>query len=124
MVALVDPVTNLVRFLLLPGQSHEGKGVAPLHGNLPFGALLAESALDSDGLLRALPVRGATAVIPAKANRKARRAYHKEACKWRHLMENFLARIKEYRCIASRYDQTASSDAANWNLVAALLASR
>ena len=50
-------------------------------------------------------MRGATAVIPAKANRKARRAYHKEACKWRHPMENCFAKIKEYRCIASRYDK-------------------
>ncbi len=40
-------------------------------------------------------------------------------------MENFFARIKEYRGIAvTRYDKTDSSYAANWNLVAALLASR
>ena len=42
MVARVDPVTNLVRFPLRPGQSHEGKGVAPLVSNLPFAALPAE----------------------------------------------------------------------------------
>ncbi len=39
-------------------------------------------------------------------------------------MENFFARVKEYRGIATRYDKTDSSYAANWNLVAALLASR
>ncbi len=40
-------------------------------------------------------------------------------------MENFFARIKEYRDIAAiHYDKTDSSYAANWNLVAALLASR
>ena len=72
---------------------HQSKGAAPLLGNLPFGALLAEQALDSDGLLRALPVRGATAVIPAKANRKEGHSWDREACKWRHLMENFFARI-------------------------------
>ena len=48
-VALVDALGNLVRFLLLPGQSHENKGVAPLLSNLPFGALLAEQALDNPG---------------------------------------------------------------------------
>ncbi len=39
-------------------------------------------------------------------------------------MENFFASIKEYRGSATRYDKTDSSDAANWNLVAALLSSR
>ncbi len=39
-------------------------------------------------------------------------------------MENFFARVKEYRGIATRYDKTDSSYDANWNLVAALLASR
>jgi transposase len=29
-VALVDALGNLVRFLLLPGQAHDMKGVAPL----------------------------------------------------------------------------------------------
>ena len=80
--------------------------------------------MDSDGLLRALPVRGATAVIPAKANRKEGRSWDREACKWRHLMEKFFARIKEYRCIASRHGKTASSVAADRHLVAILLASR
>ena len=123
-MALVDALGNLVRFLLLPGQSHQSKGVAPLISNLPFAALLADKAFDSDGLLRELQVRGATAVIPPKANRKERRAYDKQAYKWRHLIENFFARIKEYRGIATDYDKTDSSYAAIWNLVAALLASR
>ena len=41
-----------------------------------------------------------------------------------NLIENFFARIKECRGIATRYDKTDSSYAANWNLVAALLAPR
>ncbi len=39
-------------------------------------------------------------------------------------MENFFASIKEYRGSAIRYDKTDNSDAANGNLVAALLVSR
>ena len=84
-VALVNALGHPVRFLLPPGQSHESKGVAQLGRNLLSGALLAEQVFGSDGLLRALPVRGATAVIPAKANRKEGRAcYDREACTWRH----------------------------------------
>ena len=66
--------------LLLPGQSHESKGVAPLIRSLPFAALLADKALDSDGVLGELQVHGAPAGIPpAKANRQERRGYDKEA---------------------------------------------
>ena len=39
-------------------------------------------------------------------------------------MENCFARINAYRSIVTRYDKTASSYAANWHLVATLLASR
>ncbi len=40
-VALVDALGNLVRFVLLPGQRHDIMGVAPLIDGLDFEALLA-----------------------------------------------------------------------------------
>ena len=40
------------------------------------------------------------------------------------LVENYFAKIKEFRGIATRYDKTDCSYAANWNLAAALIASR
>ncbi|HDR28515.1 MAG TPA: transposase [Rhodovulum sp.] len=46
-VALVDALGKLVRFLLLPGQAHDMKGVAPLIDNVSFGALLADKAFDA-----------------------------------------------------------------------------
>jgi len=112
-VALVDALGNLVRFLLLPGQAHDMKGVAPLIKEVSFGALL-----------EGLDERGATAVIPPKSNRIVQREYDEEAYCWRHLVENHFAKIKEFREIATRYDKTDSSYTANWNLVAALIASR
>ncbi|MFC0280324.1 IS5/IS1182 family transposase, partial [Falsigemmobacter intermedius] len=36
----------------------------------------------------------------------------------------FFAKIKEFRAIATRYEKTASSYAANWYLAAAIIASR
>ena len=69
-VALVDALGNLVKFLLLPGQAHDMKGVAPLIEGVSFDALLADKACDTDGLLQDVDARGATAVIPPKANRK------------------------------------------------------
>ena len=72
-VALVDALGNLVRFLLLPGHAHDMKGVAPLIKDVPFGALLADKAFDANWLLKELDERGATAVIPPKSNRKHQR---------------------------------------------------
>ncbi len=123
-VALVDALGNLVRFLLLPWQAHDMKGVAPLIKGVSFGALLADKAFDANWLLDELDERGATAVIPPKSNRIVQRDYDKEVYCWRHLVENYFAKIKEFRGIATRYDKTDSSYAANWNLVAALIASR
>lgn len=100
------------------------KGVAPLIHDLPFDALLADKAFDADWLLEELDERGASAVIPPKSNRKHQRNYDKEAYKWRHLVENYFAKIKEFRGIATRYDKTDCSYAANWNLVATLIHSK
>ena len=93
---------NLVRFLLLPGQAHDMKGVAPLIKGVSFDALLADKAFDADWLLQDLDERGATAVIPPKTNRKIQRNYDAEVYKWRHLVENYFAKIKEFRGIATR----------------------
>jgi transposase len=40
------------------------------------------------------------------------------------MVENFFAKIKEFRAIATRYEKTACSYAANWHLVATIIASR
>ena len=57
------------------------KGVAPLFKNVSFDALLADKAFDSDWLLQDLDQRGATAVIPPKANRKSQCEYEAEVYK-------------------------------------------
>ena len=98
--------------------SSVSKGVAPLINNLSFGALLADKGFDNNWLLTELDERRATAVIPPRTSRKNQRAYDREFYTYRHLIENFFARMKEYRGIATRYDKTDSSYASNWNLVA------
>ena len=123
-MALVDALGNLVRFLLLPGQAHDMKGVAPLIKDISFEALLADKAFDADWLLQDIDARGATAVIPSKANRVMQRDYDTEVYKWRHMVENYFAKIKEFRGIATRYDKTESSYTASWYLAATLIASR
>ena len=68
-VALVDALGNLARFVLLPGQRHDSIGVEPLITGIGFEALLADKAFDIDWVRAELDSRGATAVIPPKADR-------------------------------------------------------
>ena len=46
-------------------------------------------------------------VIPSRVTNKQPREYDRHLYKARHLIENFFARLKQYRAIATRYDKTA-----------------
>jgi transposase len=56
-----------------------------------------------------LQSQGKTAVIPPKRNRITPREYDKDLYKARHLIENFFAKLKQYRAIATRYDKRAAN---------------
>jgi transposase len=105
------------------GQRHDSIGVEPLITGVNFDALTADKAFDQDVLRATFNERGALAVIPAKGDRKTPIPHDAEMYKWRHLMENFFQRIKEFRRIATRYDRTDESFGAAIYLVAAFLAS-
>jgi transposase len=71
-------------------------------------APIADKAFDAEErVLRPLEQAGKTAVIPPKANRTTPRLYDKDLYKARHLIENFFAKLKQYRAIATRYDKRA-----------------
>ena len=71
-------------------------------------ALIADKAFDAEErVLGPLRQAGKAAVIPPKANRKAPRPYDKDLYEARHLVENFFAKLKQYRAIATRYDKRA-----------------
>src|SRR6187551_2087215 len=123
-VALVDALGNLARFVLLPGQHHDTVGVRPLIEGVAFGALLGDKAFDADWLRADLDDRGATAVIPPKANRKTIISFDRDMYRWRHLIENTFAKLKEFRAVATRYDKTDTSYTATIHLAAAIIASR
>jgi transposase len=113
-----------VRFVLLPGQRHDTIGVPPLIDGLAFDALLADRAFDVDWIRAELDARGAAAVIPPRRIRKDLFDFDRDMYRWRHLIENTFAKLKEFRAIATRYDKTDNSYAANIYLAAAVIASR
>jgi transposase len=48
-------------------------------------------------------------VIPCKYNRQQQRSYDRICYQARHLIENFFAKLKQYRVIATRYDKTVQN---------------
>ena len=63
-VALVDALGSVARFVLLPGHRHDSIGVEPLITGVDFDALIADKAFDNDALRATLNDRGATAAHP------------------------------------------------------------
>ena len=75
---------------------------------LTAGTILADKGYDADKrVIDLLQSQGKTAVIQPKRNRIAPREYDKDLYKARHLIENFFAKLKQYRAIATRYDKRA-----------------
>ena len=123
-LALTDALGNLVHFVLLPGQRFDTVGVARLLDGIDFGALIADKAFDSDTIIADLDERGAKVVIAQHPRRASPRPIDQEMYKWRHLIENFFGKLKEFKRIAMRADKTDHSFTAMIYIAAAVINSR
>lgn len=123
-LALTDALGNLVRFHLMPGNRFDSIGVAPLIDGIAFDALLADKAFDSNDIVAALNERGAKIVISQHPRRSRPIPLDAEMYKWRHLIENFFCKLKEFKRIAMRACKTDRSFQAMIYLAAAVINSR
>ena len=118
---MVDALGNPVGFHLTGGQAHDLVGADHLLPDMRADALIADKAFDAEErVIKLLAAAGKTAVIPPKSNRKAPRPIDRELYKARHLIENFFARLKQFRAIATRYDKTARNFLAAIHLAASV----
>jgi len=123
-VALTDALGNLVRFVLLPGQRCDIIGVPPLIENIAFNGLIADKAFDTNAITAELNRRGARIVISQHPGRAQKLKIDAEIYKWRHLIENFFCKLKEFKRIAMRSDKTDQSFSAMIYLCSAVINSR
>ena len=119
---LVDALGNPLGFFLTGGQAHDLMGADHLLPSMQAATLIADKAFDADArVIAPLAAAGKTTVIPPKANRRLPRDFDRDLYKARHLIENFFAKLKQFRAIATRYDKTARNFLAAIHLAAAAI---
>lgn len=85
-------------------------------------AVIADKGYDAqERVVDPLLQQGKQVVIPSRRNCRQKRRYDRHLYKARHLIENFFARLKQYRCIATRYDKTADAFLGAIYLVSAVI---
>ena len=120
--ATVDAQGNPTGFHLTPGQASDLEGADVLLKDIQANAVLADKAYDAqDRVIAPLSEKGKQAVIPSRRGRKESREHDRHIYKERHLIENLFARLKQYRCIATRYDKTAAAFLGGIHLAAAVI---
>jgi transposase len=107
--ATVDALGNPTGFYLTPEQASDLDGADVLLKDLAAQTLVADKAYDAQArVVEPLIQSGKAVVIPCLRTRKVQRGYDRHLYKARHLIENFFARLKQYRAIATRYDKTST----------------
>ena len=119
---LVDALGNPVGFFLTGGQAHDLAGADVLLADMQGEMLIADKAFDADKrVIEPMTAAGKAVVIPPRANRRTLRSYDRDIYKARHLIENFFAKLKQFRAIATRYDKTARNFLGAIHLAAATI---
>ena len=119
---MTDALGNPVGFHLTGGEVHDLAGADKLIPVMKANMLIADKAFDADErVIGPLAAAGKKAVIPSKANRKRPRKLDRNLYAERHLIENFFARLKQFRAIATRYDKTARNFLASVYMAACVI---
>jgi transposase len=118
--AVVDALGNPLRFILSPGQASDYTEAEALIAELPAEHVLGDKGYDSKALRDAIAKQNAIAVIPP------RKTSPQVACDFalyceRNLVERFFLKIKHFRRIATRYEQTPRAFMSMLALVSAFI---
>jgi len=103
----VDAFGLPVAFEITGGQTHDCKQAPVLIEKLSEGeTFVGDKGYDSEAIREQIEQLGAKAVIPRKRNSiKGNADLDKGLYRYRHLVENTFARLKQYRAVATRFDK-------------------
>jgi transposase len=103
--ATLDALGNPLRFILSPGQNHDITQAEALIAGLPAQHVLADKGYDAKSLRDTITGQKAAAVIPPRTTSPQVHCDFALYCE-RNLIERFFQKIKHFRRIATRYEQT------------------
>src|SRR6201996_1755873 len=103
--AVVDALGNPLRFILTPGHVNDITQAEQLTTELPADYILADKGYDSKALRETIVNQGAVPVMPTRKTSPQVPCDFALYCE-RNPSERFFLKIKHFRRIATRYDQT------------------
>jgi transposase len=104
--AICDSRGRPLDLFITAGQVSDYIGARALLSGLPnVEWLLGDRGYDADWLREALQDKGIRACIPSRKQRKTPVQYDKRRYKRRSRIEIMFGRLKDWRCVATRYDR-------------------
>ena len=94
-----------MRFSLTGGQAADAPQAIPLLDGIETGSVISDKGCESNRILAHIRSKGATAVIPPKANWRNSWEYDRELYRQRNLIERAFNKQKHWRRIATRYNR-------------------
>ena len=120
--ATTDALGNPTGFHLTAGQAHDLEGADVLLTASKAQTVIADKGYDArDRVVEPLLRANKAVVIPSRSTNRQQRDYDKALYSARHVIENFFAKLKQYRAIATRYDKTACNFLGGIHLAASVI---
>lgn len=104
---VVDGLGNPTKVALTEGQVHDVTQAPAMLEEALNTSVVGDKAYDSNAIVAQIEAQGSRAVIPSRRGRRVERPYDRDLFKSRFLVEQFFARIKRCRRVATRYEKLA-----------------
>ena len=104
-----DALGNALRFILTGGERNDITQAESLVKDLVVDYVIADKGYDAQEFVLKLKERNSEAVIPSRSNQKEQRKIDEHLYKERHLIENQIGKLKQFRRVFSRFDKLAKN---------------
>ena len=104
-----DALGNALRFILTGGERNDITQAEELIENFTAAYVIADKGYDAEAFVLKLKERNSEAVIPSRVKNKTQRKTDEHLYKERHLIENQIGKLKQFRRVFSRFDKLAKN---------------
>jgi transposase len=104
---VVDALGNPTKIEITEGQVHDVTQAPGMLAGALSTKVLADEDYDSNAAVAQIEAQGSEAVIPSRRGRRVERPHDRDLFRSRFVVEQFFARIKRCRRVATRYEKLA-----------------